>query len=246
MPAKLYSLALSHPSLAARKMLELKGIEHRVVYLLPGLHPLVVRGAGFRGQTVPALKLDGRRIQGSLEIARALDELAPEPPLFPRDPDRRRAVEEAERWGERELQDLPRRFMRWGVRNSNDFRRWMAADIANMPLPGLLARANKPVAARFARVSNATDEQVRDDLERLPEMLDRVDRLVTDGTIGGEQPNAADLQILSSVRCLAAFEDLRPLVEARPAARHARRLFPDYPEPIPRVLPANWLPAASA
>ena len=37
--------------------------------------------AGFQGGTVPALKLDGRRVQGSL--ARALDELIPERPLFP-------------------------------------------------------------------------------------------------------------------------------------------------------------------
>jgi glutathione S-transferase len=37
----------------------------------------------------------------------------PEPPLFPADPDRRAAVEEAERWGERVLQPVPRQLFRY-------------------------------------------------------------------------------------------------------------------------------------
>ena len=86
MTAKLYSMSLSHPSQAARLMLERKGIEHRVVELLPGFHPPQLRAAGFRGGTVPALKLDGRRIQGSLRISRALEQARPDvAPLFPAD-----------------------------------------------------------------------------------------------------------------------------------------------------------------
>jgi glutathione S-transferase len=72
-------------------MLERKGIEHKLVNILPGSQPVVVRLVGFRGITVPALRIDGRRIQGSPEISRFLDELVPEPPLFPRDPEQRRA-----------------------------------------------------------------------------------------------------------------------------------------------------------
>jgi glutathione S-transferase len=48
MSAKLYSLALSHPSQAVRLMLELKGIDHEVKDLLPGFHPPQLRLAGFR------------------------------------------------------------------------------------------------------------------------------------------------------------------------------------------------------
>ena len=83
MPAKLYALSLSHPSQAARLMLEHKGIEHQIVDLMPGMHPLQLRAAGFRGGTVPALKLDGRRIQGSLLISRALEQVRPEPTALP-------------------------------------------------------------------------------------------------------------------------------------------------------------------
>jgi hypothetical protein len=42
---------------------------------------------------------------------------------------------------------------------------------------------------------------------------------------------------------LLAFEDLRDAVEPTAAAKLARRLFPRWPEPFPRSLPEEWLPA---
>src|SRR5829696_2187468 len=115
MQAKLYGLALSHPSHAVRIALERKGIDHRVIDLQPGLHPVMLRGAGFRGGTVPALRIDGRRAQHSVAIMRLLEELVPRPALYPSDPGQRRAVEQAEEWGERALQPMPRRAIRWSV-----------------------------------------------------------------------------------------------------------------------------------
>jgi hypothetical protein len=50
---------------------------------------------------VSALKMDGPRVRGSREIARALE--SPEPPLSPVNEEARRAVEQAARWGEQEL-----------------------------------------------------------------------------------------------------------------------------------------------
>jgi glutathione S-transferase len=240
MRVKLYSLSLSHPSQAARLMLERKGIEHDVNDLLPGFHPLQLRLAGFRGGTVPALKIDGRRVQGSLEISRALDEVQPEPGLFPADPARRGAVEEAEAWGERELQPVPRRIFRWAVAHRPALRRWLAEDIG-MPAPGMMATANIPVARYFAGKVDANDQNVEADVARLPELLDHVDSLIAAGTIGGEVPNAADYQIATTVRTLIAFDDLRPLVEGRPAADLALRLLPGYPGPITLGLPPEWL-----
>ncbi len=64
-------------------MLELKGVEYELAEVLPGTQRMYLRLAGFRGGTVPALKLDGRRVQGSRSIARALEQLRPEPSLFP-------------------------------------------------------------------------------------------------------------------------------------------------------------------
>ena len=51
-------------------------------------HPIAA--AAVRRRTVPALRIDGEKVQGSRAIMRRLDELVPEPPLFPSDPDRAR------------------------------------------------------------------------------------------------------------------------------------------------------------
>jgi glutathione S-transferase len=236
MPAKLYALSLSHPSQAARLMLERKGIEHEVVDLMPGVHPLQLRAAGFRGGTVPAVKLDGRRIQGSLRISRALEQARPDvAPLFPAG--RRRAVEDAEAWGERELQPVPRRLFRWAALHNAPLRRWLAGDVLHLPAPRLAAAGYGPLARLFAGMAGASDTQVEADLAELPGKLDRVDELIAAGTIGGAEPNAADFQIGTTVRVLIAFEDLRDGVEGRPAGDLAMRLLPDFPGPIPPALP---------
>ena len=41
---------------------------------------------------------------------------------------------------------------------------------------------------------------MRDDLAALPGMLQRIDDWIADGVLGGEQLNAADLQIAASLR----------------------------------------------
>jgi glutathione S-transferase len=238
--AKLYSLVLSHPSQAARLMLERKGIEHEVKDLFPGAHPAQLRLAGFRGGTVPALKLDGQRVQGSLQISRALDAARAEPRLFPADPEARRAVEEAEAWGERELQPVPRRMFRWGASRRQSMRVWMARDMG-MPAPSLLAAVQKPLAHGFARAVGVSGERTRADVASVPGLLDRVDALIAAGVIGGDEPNAADFQIGTTIRVFLAYEDLRGLVEGRPAAALAMRLLPRYPGPIPPFLPREWL-----
>jgi glutathione S-transferase len=241
MKARLYSLTTSHPSQAARVMLELKGVDHEVVDLLPGMHPLFLRVAGFRGGTVPALRMDGTRVQGSLRISRFLEEVSPKPPLFPAQGERRHHVEEAEAWGEAELQPIPRRIFRWGTVHQPELRRWLA-ELTGLPFPRLAATLNAPVARRFARVVDADDERVRADLLALPRMLDRVDREIAAGVLGGPDVNAADCQIASSVRVLMAFEDLRAMLEGRACADLAMRLFADYASPVPVRLPPAWLP----
>jgi glutathione S-transferase len=227
-------------------MLERKGVEHRLVNIVPGFQPLVVRLAGFRGITVPALRIDGRRVQGSREISRLLDELVPDPPLFPAEPQRRRAVEEAERWGEETLQPIPRRLFRWGASRRRRVREWIAADVVGLPAPGLLARLNAPVAHQLARMIDASDDAVRRDLAALPGLLAHADALIANGTIGGADPGAADFQIATSVRALLAFQDLRLLAEDHPVAALARRILPDYPDPLPAFLPPAWLASSAA
>lgn len=226
-------------------MLERKGISHRVVNLLPGLHPALVRALGFRGNTVPALEIEGRRIQGSRVISRALDEIQPEPGLFPADPERRAAVERAEEWGDREFQGCPRCAFRWAAVHNRAARRWIA-DSEGLPMPGLLADANLPIARALARQVGADDVGVQAMLAALPGMLDHVDGLIADGVIGGAEPNAADFQLLTTVRALLAMDDLRPFVAGRPCEPFARELWPDPLGPAPGALPADWIQSALA
>jgi glutathione S-transferase len=238
----LYSIPASHPARAAGLMLRHKGIEHERVDLMPGSQRLLLRLRGFRGGTVPALAIDGRKVQGSLQVARALEELRPEPRLFPPDPERREAVEEAERWGEAVLQPVPRNLFRWCVARDDELRRSFAST-TGVPLPSLAASLMKPVGWYFARiVSGTTDESIHAQLAALPEHLDHVDRLIAAGVIGGEQPNAADFQIATSLRALLNFRQLRPLIESRPAAELAMRIAPRFDARLPITLPAEWFP----
>ena len=226
-------------------MLRHKGIDYELVNLTPGSQRLLLRLNGFRGGTVPALAIDGRRVQGSLRVSRALEELEPEPPLFPADPEQRSAVEAAERWGEAVLQPVPRKLFRWCLVRDAAARRGLA-ETARMPAPEIAAYAMKPLAWYFARiVSGATDESVRAQLAALLEHLDHVDGLIAAGAIGGEEPNAADFQIATTVRVLLNYPQLRPLIESRPAGELAVRIAPRFGAPLPVELPADWIPQSA-
>jgi len=118
------------------------------------------------------------------------------------------------------------------------------AEHDTLPLPLPLVMQAAPVVIPLARLVNrASPDQVRQDLQALPGHLDRIDAWIADGVIGGEQPNVADLQLLSTVRLLATLDDLRPLIERRPAFAQAHALFPDDDGTTPAgALPADWLP----
>jgi glutathione S-transferase len=241
MKAILFAVPASHPSLAAELMLRRKGVDYRRVDLVSAAHRLMVRGLGFPRGTVPALRLDGARIQGTGTIALALDALRPDPPLFPHDPVRRRAVEEAESWGDEAYQPVPRRLVWAAVRRDRSTIETYLRD-ARLGIPvSLAALATPPVIRAAARINRATDEAVRRDLAQLPVLLDHVDALIRDGTIGGDELNAADYQIGTSTALLATIEDTRPLLEGRPAAEHARRVAPGYPGHVGKVFPPAWL-----
>jgi glutathione S-transferase len=236
MPTRLYVVPISNAAAAGAAMVAYKRLPHRLVTLMPGLHPPLLRFAGFDGFTVPALELDGRRVQGSRGIARVLDEVSPERPLFPLDTERRARVEEAERWGEQVLQPVPRRLFRHLLLTNESARLWMGTEILHMPAPRVLAVLFMPVIRQMARKSRADKLRVRDDIARLPQVLDHADALIADGTIGAGEPNAADFQILASVAVLRAFADLGHVVRGRPCEAAAGRLYPDWPA-IPSGLP---------
>jgi glutathione S-transferase len=243
MGIKLYGTPPSPPSHAARLMLEFKGLDYKPIWLLPGMWPALLRTRGFRGGTVPAMKIDGLRVQGSTLISRALEELRAEPPLFPTDPDQRLEVEEAERWGDQVLQDVPRRIVRWLSVHRPETKAMIAKDVG-IPFPRFAAWINTPAARHLASKVDA-DGQIQRAIEQVPEVIDHVDQLIADGVIGGDQPNAADFQIASSVRALLTIKDLDPMTQGHPSSELALRLLPDFGTDFPAgLLPAEWLRAS--
>lgn len=241
MKARLYVIPASHPAIAAQLMLAYKGIAYKRTDLLPVISKGVLRMVGFPGNTVPALKIDGDKVQGSRQIARELERLRPEPPLFPADPKKRAAVEEAERFGDEELQHPIRQLLWWSIkRNREPLRGYSEGAKIGMPI-GLAMKTAAPIVALAARFNEASDENARKALEALPAMLDKVDSLIERGVLGGEQPNAADFQIAPSLGLAMTLDDLRPAIESRPAGALARRLVPNYPGKMPPVLPPEWL-----
>jgi glutathione S-transferase len=246
MGARLYVIPGSHPATTAALMLDRKGIDYKRTDLMPVVSKAALRAAGFPGATVPALKIGDERIQGSRPISRALDRIQPDPPLLPADPDRRAAVEDAERFGDEELQHPIRQLLWWGFKREKENLR-SYSDGAHLGVPvGLAIKTGGPLIALSARINEATDANARAALGALPDLLDRVDAYIADGTIGGADPNAGDFQIATSIGLALTLDDLKPLIEPRPAADLAHRIVPNYPGRTPPIFPPAWLPEAKS
>ena len=245
MNVKLYVLPGSHPCAAVEAALNLKGIAFDRVDLLP-MTQMLIGPLRYGGPTVPGMRIDGEKLVGSRTIMRRLDELAPDPPLLPPPGDERYArVLEAERWGEEVLQRVPRTIIDVAF-----LRRPLAmgsyAGDAKLPIPSALMGPAMPVTAKLMAFKNkARDATARADIAALPGQLERIDHWIEEGLLGGEQPNAADLQIGSTVRLLLSIGDTRPLAESRPAAQLTRYFPPMVGEIEAGVLPAEWLPVAA-
>jgi glutathione S-transferase len=235
MRATLFGVPASHPTLAAQLMLEHKKIRYRRIDLVPAAHRAMVRALGFPGVTVPALRLAGARLQGTTQIALALDALVPSPPLFPADPERRAAVMEAESWGNEVLQPLTRRLI-WNAmgRDRSTLPSYLEDQRSGLPT-GVAAAIAPPFAAAARWLNRATNENAARDLDALPGVLAHVDELINRGVIGGRERNAADFQIATSLSLLLTMDDIRPLIEGRPAERLARDVVSRQPGRMPPV-----------
>jgi glutathione S-transferase len=243
MTAVLYAIPASHPCAAVERALQLKDVPYRRVELIPVLHRPVQR-LRFKSGLVPGLEFaDGERLSGSRTILRALEARVAEPALVPAGDAARAAVERAEEWGDQVLQPLVRR-VTWAAVRRDPGTMMRYSEGAQLPVPGWFARLNAPLVSRLAaRVNGADDLTIRADLLALPGHLDRVDRWIADGVLGGGAVNVADLQVASSLRLLLTVGDVAPLMDARPAGELARRVFAAYPGGVEAgTLPAWWVP----
>ena len=214
----------SHAARTGILMLEHKGIEYELRAIPTGTQRLL--RLLFPGGTVPALVMNGRKVQTNRAIARFLDEVQPDPPLLPRDPARRAAVEEAERWADEVFQMEARRLTLAGAL---DWPGKLAGCGDNGRLGPLLwkTRRARRIGVRLPilafRVSRDAERRL---LERLPGGLDRIDAWIEDGVLAGQELNAADYAIATSVALLTYRTDLAAAIEARPAGALAERVLP--------------------
>jgi glutathione S-transferase len=247
---KLYVILGSHACRTGMLLLEHKGIDYRRVEIPTGLQPFVVRLLGFRGRehraerlgtaaprslaladrlgTVPALKMGKQRVSTNRAIARFLDRIQPAPPLFPADPQRRGAVEEAERWGDEVFQMVARRLALCAVLHGPDaiHRRGRAGRLG--PLlwrsDAMRLRGTRFVGRSAFAASRRSEEQL---LAELPAKLDRIDAWIADGVLDGDQLNAADYMIVTSLALLTYCVRLRPEIEARRSRTLIDRVLPE-------------------
>lgn len=239
----LHGVPSSHPVLTVEAGLRHKGLDFERVDLPIGDHgDAVAEIYGDGARTVPGLLLDGEPVHGSIGILRRVEELVPEPSLYPADVAEQ--VRETEEWGSAVIQSMARHF----VFGALHFRPESMGTFAG-------GGALDPVATDFAityirrawRHVGITAAGLAEQLAELPAALDRTDALAGAGVLGGEQPTAADLQLGSSYRLMLNLGDLVPLLEGRTAERIARRWFPDYPGEVPAgAFPAAWVPDAAA
>ena len=155
---------------------------------------------------------------------------------------------EAERWGDEFFQAGPRGgFVDAAFLRDPDGDGELRRATSTLTLPRAVMRPTLPLMARMMALRNrANDEPARADLAALPAQLERIDRWVAEGLLGGERPNAADLQIGSTLRLLMTIGDVRPLIEAHPCARLVA-YFPAMQAEVPAgALPADWLAAPAA
>jgi glutathione S-transferase len=234
---KLHAVPPSHPCMTVAAALELKGLEYERIDF-PHTERLermeAIYGEG--NSTVPGLLIDEQPVHGSRAILARLEEIAPEPTLFPSE-----QVREAERWGDEELQDLGRR-LPWGALYFRP--EAMGTFAGGEPLDG----PGTDFAIKFVRATwryhGITAARIHSDLAGLPAKLAHIEQLAADGTLDGEQPNAADLQIASTIRVLLPLGDLGALLHGSAAERIALRFFSSYPGAVPQgAFPAGWVPA---
>jgi glutathione S-transferase len=236
----LHSLPPSHPSRAVEAAIRLKGLEYETVTVGPGVHTEQMEALYGEGNgTVPGILIGDEPVHGSRAIMTRLEELVAEPPLFPAE--MADEVREAERWGDEEFQQLGRD-LGWGALH------FRPESLGTMAGGEPLDPAGTDFAIKYLRAAwryhELTAVKIAEGLAALPAKLDHVDELIERGIIGGEQPNAADFQIASTVRVLGNIGDLDELLADRPASELAHRLFPDYPGHIPAgAYPAGWVPA---
>ncbi|HET6570757.1 MAG TPA: glutathione S-transferase N-terminal domain-containing protein [Solirubrobacterales bacterium] len=248
MPAQPQQLVLhvvpfSHPCLAVSAALDRIGREYETVELVTGKHGEEVEGIYGEGRrTVPGLLVDEEPVHGTAAIFARLAELHPEAGLYPEA--HAEAIREAEAGISQDLQ-MSARVLVFGALYFRPESMATFAGAGQLDPPGVdFAIKSMRATWRYLEISAV---RVHATLQELPAQLDAVEALIEAGAAGGEQPTALDFQLGSSLRLLAEIGDVRPLIDASPAAAIAAAWFDRGKGDVPAgAFPPGWVPAASS
>jgi glutathione S-transferase len=117
---------------------------------------------------------------------------------------------------------------------------------AGLGPPRLLVKTSAPVIWGAAKMNDSYDDTVRETIAKIAPALQRIEAWMDEGVLDGEQLNAADFQIATSLSLLMCFEDIAPAIASRPAGKLAIRVVPNQPGHIRAVFPAEWLASLDA
>ena len=136
---------------------------------------------------MPALKLDGRKVQGSRDDRPGARPDPARPAALPGRPRAARRGRGGRGWGDEELQPPIRQIIWWAFkRDSAPLASYSEGARLGVPI-GLAVKTGGADRRRSRLAStSATDENVRADLAALPGWLDRIDAWIADGVIGGD------------------------------------------------------------
>jgi glutathione S-transferase len=213
----LWQFRVSHFNEKARWALDFKRMPHVRRSLLAGFH--IPRVMWMTGQkSVPVLVLDGRIIPDSTRIIEALEQIQPEPPLYPRDDAARRQALDLEEFFDQELGPHIRRVWFYELLPSTEYSASMIATGAR-PAAARIYRALFPLVRSAMKMDMQIDAaHVEASRAKVEAAVDRLEAEIRpSGYLVGDQFTVADL---------TAAALLCPLV-----------IPPEFPYPLPGPLP---------
>jgi glutathione S-transferase len=235
----LHVVPFSHPCLAVSAALDRLGHEYETVEWVTGQQAEEVEKVYGEGRrTVPGLLVDDEPVHGTVAIFARLDELNPDAGLYPAATAEQ--IRELEPGLAEDVQTAGRVLV-FGAMHFRPESMGTFAGVAQLD-PGGVDFAIKSVRAAW-RYLGIDAQRVHATLQELPALLDAVDASLEAGTIGGEQPTAADFQIGSSLHLLVQIGDVRPLVEERPAAKLLELFELGQGDVSAGAFPPGWVPA---
>ena len=210
--------------------------------MMPGRHLQRLRNGSFElDGDDDVIGRDAKAVgRPAFELFDVFDQLVPQRPLFPADPVGRRAVEDAERWGE-DFQNATRRIMYCAARRDRKAFASVVTPGRSLPMRVALRVLSRPIVRLASGVHRASDDAGREDIALLGERLDQIDAWIASGLLDGAELNAADFQIAPNISALLLSDDLAPFIAGRPAQALAQRVAPGYQGHANRVAPREWL-----